>query len=72
MKTKILHIVTLSEIGAKIVYHLAAESDRNAFDITVACAPGGELVGWLRDIEIKVITIQLKRNISLFHDLFAF
>ncbi|NLW39124.1 MAG: glycosyltransferase family 4 protein [Peptococcaceae bacterium] len=75
MKTKILHIVTLSEIGGvqKIVYHLAAESDRNAFDITVACAPGGELVGWLRDIEIKVITIpQLKRNISLFHDLFAF
>ncbi len=75
MKTKILHIVTLSEIGGaqKIVFHLAAESDRNIFEIAVACAPGGELVGWLSKIDVRVIKIPgLKRNISLFHDLSAF
>ncbi len=75
MKTKILHIVTLSEIGGaqKIVYHLTAESDRNIFDIAVACAPGGELVGWLSKLDVRVIKIPgLKRNISLFHDLLAF
>jgi len=32
----------------KVVYYLAAGLDREKFDVTVACGPGGELVGWLK------------------------
>jgi glycosyltransferase involved in cell wall biosynthesis len=47
---KILLVVTLSEIGGaqKMVYHIAAGLEPALFDVTVACAPGGELVHWLR------------------------
>lgn len=75
MKTKILHIVTLSEMGGaqKIVYLLAAGNDRDNFDVEVACAPGGELVSWLCQLKVKVNEITgLKRNISPFYDLLAF
>lgn len=75
MKTKILHIVTLSEMGGaqKIVYHLAAGNDGNSFDVEVACAPGGELIGWLRKLKVRVIEVPgLRRNISPVYDLLAF
>ena len=47
---KILLLVTLSEMGGaqKMVYHIAAGLDPALFDVTVASAPGGELVHWLR------------------------
>jgi len=50
LRHKILQLVTLSEMGGaqKVVYYLAAGLDREKFDVTVACGPGGELVGWLK------------------------
>ena len=49
---KILLVVTLSETGGaqKVVYHIAAGLEPGLFDVTVACAPGGELVRWLREL----------------------
>ena len=49
---KILLVVTLSEMGGaqKVVYHIAAGLEPGLFDVTVACAPGGELVRWLREL----------------------
>jgi glycosyltransferase involved in cell wall biosynthesis len=76
-RIKILYIITLSEQGGaqKIVYHIASGLDPQEFDITVACAPGGELVNWLSNLhqDIKIVEIpELKRNISPFNDLKAF
>jgi len=71
LKTRILQVVTLSELGGaqKVVYHLAVGLDREKFEITVACAPGGELVHWLRIAHVKVVELPcLKRNISPWDD----
>ena len=76
-RIKVLLIVTLSELGGaqKVVYHIAAGLPPEQFEVTVACAPGGELVNWLRNLPrgVQVIEISgLKRNISLWDDLKAF
>jgi glycosyltransferase involved in cell wall biosynthesis len=76
-RIKILYIITLSELGGaqKMVYHIAAGLDPQEFDLTVACAPGGELINWLSNLhqDIKIMEIpELKRNISPFNDLKAF
>ena len=76
-RIKILYIITLSELGGaqKVVYHIAAGLDPREFDITVACAPGGEMVNWLRNLhqDIKIVEIpELTRDISPFDDLKAF
>jgi len=72
LKHKILQLVTLSETGGaqKVVYYLAAGLDREKFDVTVACGPGGELVGWLKKLPaVKVIELDcLKREISPLKD----
>ena len=72
-RKKVLLLVTLSEMGGaqKVVYHLAAGLDREKLDITVACAPGGELVDWLKKLPyIKVVELSLlKRQISPLNDL---
>jgi len=72
LKKKMLQIITLSEIGGaqNILYHIVAGLDPALFDITVACAPGGELVGWLGKLGyVRVIEIpELKRNISPLND----
>lgn len=75
-RLKVLQIVTLSEMGGaqKVVYHIAAGLDAWLFDMTVACAPDGELVKWLRELphEVRVVEIpELKRNISPFLDFMA-
>ncbi|MCL6479195.1 MAG: glycosyltransferase family 4 protein [Peptococcaceae bacterium] len=71
-RKKVLLLVTLSEIGGaqKVVYHLAAGLDREKFDITVACAPGGELVEWVKDLPgVKVVELAcLRRDISPLQD----
>lgn len=77
VRIRILLVITLSELGGaqKIVYHICAGLDPKQFDITVACAPGGELVNWLRNLPqgIQVVEIfELKRNISPLYDLKAF
>lgn len=67
MKIRVLQVVTLSELGGaqKVVYHLAAGLNRDKFEITVACAPGGELVHWLETANVNVVELPcLKRNIS--------
>ncbi len=74
---RVLFIITLSEMGGaqKVVYNLAAGLNPQEFDITVACAQGGELVDWLKSLEqrVKVIEISsLRREISPWHDLKAF
>ncbi|BAF60749.1 hypothetical membrane protein [Pelotomaculum thermopropionicum SI] len=75
-QVKILQIVTLSEMGGaqKVVYHIAAGLPQELFEVTVACAPGGELVRWLRLLPNKVRVAEipeLKRNVSPFFDLLA-
>lgn len=76
-RVKVLHVITLSEMGGaqKVVYHLAAGLPQDRFEVAVACAPGGELVSWLKDLPggIQVFEIpELKRNISPANDLKAF
>ncbi|BAF60746.1 hypothetical membrane protein [Pelotomaculum thermopropionicum SI] len=71
---KILIFITLSEMGGaqKVVYHIAAGLPRELFEVTVACAPGGELVRWLQQLPHKVRVVEipeLKRNVSPFFDL---
>lgn len=71
-RKKVLLLVTLSEMGGaqKVVYHLAAGLGRDKFDLAVACAPGGELVGWLGKLpEVKVVELGcLKRDVSPLQD----
>lgn len=70
--TKVLLLVTLSEIGGaqKVVYHIASGLAAEEFDVTVACSPGGELVSWLRGLpSVRVVELgSLRRDISPFHD----
>jgi len=75
-RVKVLQVVTLSEMGGaqKVVYHIAAGLPQKLFEMTVACAPGGELVRWLQQLPHKVRVIEvpeLRRNISPFFDLLA-
>lgn len=74
---KLLQVVTLSELGGaqKVVYHIAAGLEPERFAVTVACAPGGELVRWLKELPqvVKVVEVPaLKRNLSPLNDLRAF
>lgn len=76
-RLRVLFIITLSEMGGaqKVVYNIVAGLNPQEFDITVACAQGGELVYWLRNLEqgVKLIEISsLRREISPWHDLKAF
>lgn len=73
---KVLLVITLSEIGGaqKVIYHIAVGLDPGLFNVTVACAPGGELIRWLCQMprKIRIVEIpELKRNISPFFDLVA-
>lgn len=63
-KPKILLLVTLSEWGgAQQVVHSLARGLSERFDITVACASGGELVAKLKRAGINVVAIPaLRRN----------
>jgi len=75
-RIKVLHVITLSELGGaqKVVYHIVAGLPAEQFEVTVACAPGGELVNWLIDLpqSIHVVEIpELKRDISPLNDLKA-
>ncbi|MCL6448087.1 MAG: glycosyltransferase family 4 protein [Armatimonadetes bacterium] len=73
---KILQVITLSETGGaqKVLYHLVAGLSPASFDVTVACAPGGELVRWLRELGwVRVVEVpHLRREISLLRDTAAF
>ncbi|MCL6635160.1 MAG: glycosyltransferase family 4 protein [Peptococcaceae bacterium] len=76
-RIKVLQVITLSGLGGaqKVVYHLAAGLSRELFEITVACAPGGELVDWLEKLprDVRVFEIpELRRNISPLNDLIVF
>ncbi|MEW5899647.1 MAG: glycosyltransferase family 4 protein [Bacillota bacterium] len=75
-KLKILQVITLSETGGaqKVLYHLAAGLSPAVFDVTVACAPGGELVRWLRELGwVRVVEVpHLRREISPLRDMAAF
>lgn len=76
-RLKVLFVITLSEMGGaqKVVYNIAAGLDPQEFDLTVACARGGELVEWLEGLNkgIKIIeTSLLTREISPANDLKAF
>ena len=76
-RIKILFVITLSELGGaqKVVYHIAAGLDPREFDITVTCAPGGELVNCLRNLHKGIMIVEipeLKRDISPANDLKAY
>ncbi|RJQ28232.1 MAG: glycosyltransferase family 1 protein [Peptococcaceae bacterium] len=76
-RVKLLQVITLSELGGaqKVVYHIAAGLEPERFAVTVACAPGGELVRWLEELPqgVKVVEMPaLKRNPSPLNDLKAF
>lgn len=75
-RVKVLQIITLSELGGaqKVVYHLAGGLSPEQFELSVACAPGGELVDWLKKLPGGVPVYQipeLVRNISPLNDLKA-
>ncbi|ATW27717.1 glycosyltransferase family 4 protein [Candidatus Formimonas warabiya] len=73
---KILQVITLSEIGGaqKVLFDIVRSLNRKeSFEFHVACAPGGELVEWLKSMEIKVFELpELVRPISPGRDLAAF
>lgn len=76
-RLKVLYVITLSEMGGaqKVVYNIAAGLNPREFDVTVACAPGGELIDWLRNLnqDIKLVEIsELIRDISPAKDLKVF
>lgn len=73
-RIKVLQVITLSELGGaqKVVHHIAAGLDPQQFDVTVACAPGGELINWLRNLTngVKLVEISgLRRDISPVNDI---
>ncbi|OAT86071.1 glycosyltransferase family 4 protein [Desulfotomaculum copahuensis] len=73
---KLLQLITLSELGGAqmVLYHLVSGLERGKYDITVACAPGGDLVARLRALDgVRVVEIPaLKREIAPVSDLTAF
>lgn len=75
-KLKLLQVITLSETGGaqKMLYHLVAGLSPACFDVTVACAPGGELVRWLKELGwVRVVEVpRLRREISPLWDLLVF
>jgi hypothetical protein len=52
VQKNVLQLVTLSETGwaQKAGYFLAAGLDRERFEVTAACGPGGELMKWLEKL----------------------
>jgi glycosyltransferase involved in cell wall biosynthesis len=74
-KIKILYVITLSELGGaqKMLFYLISGLSQDNFEITVACSPGGELVKWLKELDtVKIVELpQLRRSVSLMHDLSA-
>lgn len=76
-RVKVLQVITLSELGGaqKVLYHIAAGLEPERFAVTVACAPGGELVRWLEELPHRVEVVEmpaLKRNPSPLNDFRAF
>jgi glycosyltransferase involved in cell wall biosynthesis len=73
MPSKVLLLVTLSEWGgAQHIVYLLAKHLRKEYEITVACAPNGELIKKLRQENIRVIELSaLCRNLQPWHDLQA-
>lgn len=70
MPAKILLIVTLSERGGaqQVVYQLARHFQPH-YDLTVACAPGGDLIPRLRRQGIRVVEFpDLVRPFDPWHD----
>lgn len=74
LNPRVLLAVTLSEWGgAQHIVYLLAKHLREQYDISVACAPGGELIAELQRDNIPVVEISsLRRNPHLWHDLRAF
>lgn len=73
-RIKLFQLITLSELGGAqmVVYHLVSGLDREKYDITVACAPGGELVHRLRVLGVRVMEVAaLKREVAPAADLAA-
>jgi len=72
---KILQVITLSEIGGaqRVVFDIVRGLHNDpAFFFEVACAPGGELVGWLKGLGVRVYEIpELVREISPSQDIQA-
>lgn len=71
---KILHIITLSEIGGaqQVCLDIVTNLEKARYTIEVACAPGGELISRLKKHNIVVHTVGfLKREISPLNDLKA-
>jgi glycosyltransferase involved in cell wall biosynthesis len=76
-RKKLLLLITKSETGGaqKVVYHIAANLPPDQFDITAACAPGGQLIDWLKNLPQKITVVEmpeLKRNLSPANDIKAF
>lgn len=76
---KILQVVTLSEVGGaqKVLFNIVKglhnkcidDQSQNKFEFQVTCAPGGEMVDWLRKIGVQVYEFpELARPIKPFTD----
>jgi len=71
---KVLHIITLSEIGGaqQVCHDIVTNLEKTQYTIEVACAPGGELISRLKKHNIVVHIVDfLKREISPLNDLKA-
>jgi len=80
-RVKVFMGITLSEMGGaqKVVYDLISSLPEDRYDITLATCPGGELIQWIRNLELKkgryigIIGIpQLRRELSPFYDIWVF
>jgi len=63
-KIKILQIITLSEWGGvqRVCFDLIKNLDKKKFQVEVACKPGGILIEKLKEIEIRVYSINSFRR----------
>lgn len=74
-KKKIILAVTKSNWGGaqRYVFDIAANLDKNVFDVSVLCGGGGILAEKLRQSGIRVITLPyLSRDIKFFDEFHAF
>ena len=74
-RTKVLYLITKGVWGGaqKYVYNLATSLPKDKYDVTVVCGKGEILKEKLEKEGVKVYEVKsLKRNISVFSEIFSF
>jgi len=72
-RIKILHISRPTEFGIyRFLIDLTKYADKDKFEVVVACPAKGPLLKDLENIGIRVIPIEMERNIKPLHDIKSF